>query len=112
MEEQSERLLGIQNKSKGVFCDWNKLVLVRRLEQEEVLSEGSHSYYNVILGRGFCKCDELGGAQDTYLAAHLLIEVQILVMNDASMLHKQMPSTFRRKCPASQTGFTKSIMIH
>lgn len=90
---------------------WNKLLLMRYSDLGKVLSEGSHSSYNALLGREFWKYDELGGAQNTYLAAHLLGEVQILVTNGTSMLNQQMPSTFQKKCPASHTVFMKSIMI-
>jgi len=53
------------------------------LDLKKVLSEGNHSHYNILLGS-----------------------------NDTSMLNKQMPNTFQRKCPDPQNVFTKSIMIN
>lgn len=55
------------------------------------ISAGSHIHYHVHLGTEFWKCDKLGRAQSTHL------EVQVLVMKDASMLSKQITSTFQKK---------------
>lgn len=42
----------------------------------------------------------------------IFYEVQILVINDTSMLNKQMPSTVQGKCLDSQNVFTKNFKIN
>lgn len=98
-----------KNRINCFLCLWNKLLLVRYLHLKKVVSEGSYSHHHVHLGRVFWKWDKLSKHR-TQLAACLLVEVSILVMNDASMLNK--PSTFWRKCPDSQNVFKKSININ
>lgn len=82
------------------------------LDLTTVLSEGSHSHYNILLGTAFWKCNELGRAQNTYLAAHLL-EVWVLE-SKVTFVNKQMPSTLWRKCGNALTHkcLHKSIMIN